>query len=159
MKKNARLADLYIKIYNKCPLTMDDLRFLAVYDRECFEKTCQNVIYNIPEAKKLMEKRSEQKSGSIRKAEQNIPSAGPDVPKEQMAVGSAQISQKEKIGVLLENLKKMEWEDDFVQDVTVESVKHLLGSLYMEMLFPHNDRHRYFQLEDHVDHSTFNKKA
>lgn len=138
---------------------MDDLKFLAVYDRECFEKTCQNVIYNIPEAKKLMEEGAGNKENPPTQAGQKTSSDGQDAPKEQQEQSLPPASQKETIGVLLENLKQMEWEDDFVQDVSVESVKHLLGSLYMEMLFPHNDRHRYFQLEDHTDHSTFNKKA
>ncbi len=39
MDKNVRLADIYIKIYNKRPLTLEDLTFLAKFDRECFEKT------------------------------------------------------------------------------------------------------------------------
>ena len=55
MEKNVRLADIYVKIYNKQPLFMEDLAFLAKYDKECFEKTCRNLIYNIPEAKELLE--------------------------------------------------------------------------------------------------------
>ena len=54
MDKNVRLADIYIKIYNKRPLTLEDLTFLAKFDRECFEKTCQNLFYNLPEAKEFL---------------------------------------------------------------------------------------------------------
>ena len=71
MEKNIRLADIYIKIYNKRPLTLEDLTFLAKYDRECFEKTCQNLFYNIPEAKELLqpelEKHTETKKKRLRK--------------------------------------------------------------------------------------------
>ena len=45
MGKNARLADIYIKIYNKKPLMWEDMKFLAVYDPECFEKTKKNLIF------------------------------------------------------------------------------------------------------------------
>ncbi len=55
MGKNARLADIYIKIYNKKPLMWEDMKFLAVYDPECFEKTCKNLIFKIPETEKLMQ--------------------------------------------------------------------------------------------------------
>ena len=34
---------------------MDDLRYLAEYAPECFEKTCKNVVYNVPESKAIME--------------------------------------------------------------------------------------------------------
>ena len=47
MEKNAKLASIYVKIYNKRTLTIDDLTFLAKYDPECFAKTCENLIYKI----------------------------------------------------------------------------------------------------------------
>ena len=68
MQKNIRLADIYIKIYNKQPLFMEDLAFLAKYDRECFEKTCNNLIYNIPEAKELLKPKPGQGQGKPAKA-------------------------------------------------------------------------------------------
>ncbi len=155
MEKNARLADIYIKIYNKRPLTMEDLHFLAVYDRDCFEKTCRNLLYKIPEAEKLMQSESKdvkklaeeelskevKTSGDRKETAGNIENAKPD------------------IGALLENLKKMEWQELTVQNISESRVKNLLGSLYMEMLFPHNDRYRYFQFDDHTDESTFNRQA
>lgn len=67
--------------------------------------------------------------------------------------------QKPSIQTLLENLKKMEWEEFPVPDMDAGKVKNLLGSLYMEMLFPHNDKCRYFQLDEETDSSIFNKKA
>ena len=53
MEKNAKLASIYVKIYNKRTLTIDDLTFLAKYDPECFAKTCENLIYKIPETREL----------------------------------------------------------------------------------------------------------
>ena len=49
MGEDTRLVNIYLKIHNKQPLFLDDLRYLAKYDPECFEKTCRNVVYNIPE--------------------------------------------------------------------------------------------------------------
>ena len=47
MEKDTHLVNIYLKIHNKRSLTIDDLRYLAKYDPECFEKTCKNVVYNI----------------------------------------------------------------------------------------------------------------
>ncbi len=55
MAKDTRLINIYLKIHHKRTLTMDDLGYLAAYDPECFEKTCKNVIYKVPEIKSIME--------------------------------------------------------------------------------------------------------
>ncbi len=55
MAKDTRLINIYLKIHNKRTLTMDDLGYLAKYDPECFEKTCKNIVYKIPEIKSIME--------------------------------------------------------------------------------------------------------
>ena len=68
MGKNARLADIYIKIYNKKPLMWEDMKFLAVYDPECFEKTCKNLIFKIPETEKLMQPLQETRALPVQKA-------------------------------------------------------------------------------------------
>lgn len=149
MGKNARLADIYIKIYNKKPLMWEDMKFLAVYDPECFEKTCKNLIFNIPETEKLMQSEAEQESDVEMS---RIPETLPALPKNPV------LSDRDRIEILLENLKKMERDEFGVQEVSVEKVKNLLGNLYMEMLFPHNDRDKYFQFENH-DSSIFNEKA
>ncbi|MCM1258252.1 MAG: hypothetical protein NC307_10430 [Roseburia sp.] len=150
MGKNARLADIYIKIYNKKPLMWEDMKFLAVYDPECFEKTCKNLIFNIPETEKLMQPETEQEEmmENISRMSEVLPA----LPKNPV------LSDRDRIAILLENLKKMEKDEFGVQEVSVEKVKNLLGNLYMEMLFPHNDREKYFQFENH-DSSIFNKKA
>ena len=54
VEKNTRLINIYLKIHHKKTLTINDLNYLAQYDPECFEKTCKNVVYNIPEAKPIM---------------------------------------------------------------------------------------------------------
>ena len=61
MKNDTVLVNIYQKIHAKKPLTMDDLRYLAKYSPECFEKTCKNVVYNFPEAKPVMEPQTEKK--------------------------------------------------------------------------------------------------
>ena len=60
---------------------------------------------------------------------------------------------------MLANLRQMELKELPVDDVRADEVKELLGNLYMELLFPHNDRERFFRMEDHEELSTFNKKV
>lgn len=147
MAKNLRLADIYIKIYNKQPLMMEDLVFLAKYDRECFEKTCKNLLYNLPEAEEIMQPAGQMEQDGAKGQEESAP--------------EAPVLQEEAPGIraLLDNLKRMEWEELKVQSLDADHVKSLLGSLYMELLFPHNDKCRYFQLEEQSDCSIFNRKA
>lgn len=175
MRKNIRLADIYIKIYNKKPLTMDDLAFLAKYDPECFEKTCKNLILNLPETSKLMqpEKKEEEKlkesdtgalAGDSKKiTEECEMPAGTSTQGEGKAhtesIETEEQSGEEMIKLLLENLRKMEQQEFEIQKLDVDRVKNLLGSLYMEMLFPHNDHDRYFKMESEDNTYTFNKKA
>lgn len=156
MGKNARLADIYIKIYNKQPLMMEDLVFLSAYDPECFEKTCRNLIYNVPEAKKLMETTAES-TGEDTKSEDTDRNASAIEADE--SIESTADNEKKEITNLLENLKKMEWKEAVMQDVPVDKVKNLLGSLYMEMMFPHNDRTQSFPLDNTVESTFFNKKV
>ena len=54
MGKDTRLVNIYIKIHNKRDLTIEDLNYLAKYDPECFEKTCKNVVYNVPDAQQIL---------------------------------------------------------------------------------------------------------
>lgn len=164
MGKNVRLADIYIKIYNKKPLTMDDLAFLAKYDRECFEKTCHNLIFNEPETKKLMqpEHKSEvhNPEAPVEQGakEQTTKPTKTEAVKEETVKASVE-SGEDKVNLLLKNLKKLEQNEIGIQKLEADHVKNLLGSLYMEMLFPHNDRDRYFHMESEDEQSTFNKKA
>ena len=154
MEKNARLADIYIKIYNKQPLIMEDLSFLAKYDRECFEKTCRNLIYNMPKARELMQPIPEEKT----KDGQNSVPVESEHKEEAVPAESGEV-QASQIRVLLDNLKKIEWQEMPKPDLDADKVKNLLGSLYMEMLFPHNDRYRFFNLEKGTDSSIFNRKV
>ena len=165
MGENIRLADIYIKIYNKKPLTMDDLAFLAKYDRECFEKTCHNLIFNEPATKKLMQPEQKTKvynTEAVREREpeaQATESVKTEPVKEDQTVKTEVESGEDKVNLLLQNLNKMEQNEIGIQKLDADHVKNLLGSLYMEMLFPHNDRNRYFQMESEEENSTFNKKA
>lgn len=137
MGKDTRLVNIYLKIHNKRTLTMNDLAYLAEFDPECFAKTCKNVIYNIPEAKPIMESPA--------------PEALHDEPKPEP-------SDWQSIDIILERLKRLEMHD--LPDINIDSeeVKSLLGNLYMELLFPHNDQYGFMDMADHGNTSLFDKK-
>lgn len=142
MGKDTRLVNIYIKIHNKHTLTMEDLKYLSKYDPECFEKTCRNMVYRMPETKEILQPES--------KEETKQP---PDPP----PVFEKPPVDKEQIESVLANLKQMEKLP--VEEVNAEDVKDLLGNLYMELLFPHNDREKFFSMEDREELSVFNKKV
>ncbi|MCM1186631.1 MAG: hypothetical protein NC251_08900 [Lachnoclostridium sp.] len=137
MGKDTRLVNIYLKIHNKKMLTMDDLAYLAEYDPECFAKTCKNVVYNIPEAKPIME--SPDKKSPCPEPEQNPPI-------------------QQSIEEILERLRRLEMNAFPNINVDDEVVKNLLGNLYMEMLFPHNDKATFMNMAD-GNTSTFDRKA
>lgn len=142
MEKDTNLVNIYLKIHNKKPLTMDDLRYLAEYAPECFEKTCKNVVYNVPESKAIME---------------------PDVPKPQEEKAEVEATPvpppQPSIDQVLENLKRLEADDFPVVDIDPEKLKNLLGNLYMEMLFPHNERDTFMDMMGMDNKPLFDKKA
>lgn len=139
MAKDTRLVNIYIKIHNKKSLTMDDLSYLAQYDPECFEKTCKNVVYNVPEAKKIMEPVAAKSSKDEQKSEP---------------------SMQQNIERVLENLKRLEINEFPITDVDADHVKDLLGNLYMELLFPHNDKDISFYMMMYEENtSLFDKKV
>lgn len=138
MGKDTRLVNIYLKIYNKKPLTMDDLGYLAGYDPECFAKTCKNVVHNIPETKLIMEPAA--------------PETVHDEPK-------PELSDRQNIEKILENLKCLEIDDFYVTNIDADKVKSLLGNLYMEMLFPHNDKYAFLNMAEDENTSLFDKKV
>ena len=159
MGKDVRLVNIYLKIHNKRTLTMDDLSYLAKYAPECFEKTCKNVVYNIPETKPIMEP-ADSKSQTVEQkevsSEQQIPVL------EQQTVSSEQqetTSEQQNIEQILENLKRLEADEFPVENVDVDEVKNLLGNLYMELLFPHNDKDSFLNVKNRENTSLFDKKA
>lgn len=139
MGKDMHLVNIYLKIHNKRALTMDDLQYLAQYSPECFEKTCKNVVYNFPEAKPIMEPE-----------EASLPPIN-DEPNEEL-------QERQKIENILDNLKLLETNDFPVPDIDAEEVKSLLGDLYMELLFPHNDKNPSMNLANDGNSSLFDKK-
>ena len=148
MGKDTGLINIYLKIRNKMPLTMDDLKYLAEYDPECFEKTCKNVVYNIPEVKSIMEPDTSKSLGN--EAE----------PKSLRNEPASESFEWRSIENILENLKRLEINDIPVSDVDADKVKSLLGNLYMELLFPHNDKDAFVNMADNGGNiSTFDKKA
>lgn len=138
MEKDTRLINIYLKIHNKKILTMEDLGYLAEYDPECFEKTCKNVVYNMPEIKTIME------------------SAGPETVNEKP---KQELSDRQNIEKILENLKRMEINDLSIANIDTDKVKELLGNLYMELLFPHNDEYAFINAADSGNISFFDKKV
>lgn len=138
---NTRLINIYIKIHNKKNLTLDDLRYLAKYDPECFRKTCENVVYNIPESKVVMQPAEVEQEGN-EVAENNI------------------LPQNEfDIFAVLENLKKMDADGTVYKNVDAKRVKNLLGNLFMELLFPHNDKETFIYEDVGEEEPTFDMKA
>lgn len=137
MGKDTRLINIYLKIHNKRTLTMDDLGYLAEYDPECFEKTCKNIVYKIPEIKSIME---------------------PDISEITEHEPEPELSEWQSIDIILENLKRLEIEDFPVANIDTDTVKSLLGNLYMEMLFPHNDKYTFVNMAD-GDTSLFDMRA
>lgn len=138
MEKDTRLINIYLKIHHKRALTIDDLRYLAEYDPECFEKACKNVVYNIPETKPIMEA---------------------DAPEPLKKKPEPEPSDRQNIDMILENLKRLEINDFPVADIDTDKVKSLLGDLYMEFLFPHNDKYTFIDMEDSGNTSSFDKKV
>ena len=69
------------------------------------------------------------------------------------------VPDQHQIEEVLSNLGKMEIQELPIADVSTDTVKELLGNLYMELLFPHNDRERFFSMEESEDLSIFNKKV
>lgn len=138
MGKDTRLVNIYLKIHHKKALTMDDLGYLAEYDPECFAKTCQNVIYNIPETKPLME---------------------PSVSEPSDEQTRQKPSERQNIEKILENLKRLEMRELPYSSANIDRVKNLLGNLYMELLFPHNDEESFINMSGSENGSLFDKKA
>lgn len=146
MGKDTRLVNIYIKIHNKRTLTMEDLKYLSKYDPECFEKTCKNIVYKMPEVKEVLQPKPEKNQK-------------PFVPLRPVPIMEKPVPDKQKIEAVLANLGKLEKEELPIPEVDTETVKELLGNLYMEMLFPHNDREKFFSVEESEDLSVFNKKV
>ena len=138
MGKDTGLVNIYLKIHHKKPLTMEDLRYLAKYDPECFAKTFTNVVYNIPEANPVIEPAAAERPGDESETE---------------------TLKWQEIEEILERLKGLERNDFPELCVDNEKVKSLLGDLYMELLFPHNDKHSFMRLTGEETASLFDKKV
>ncbi len=194
MGKDTRLVNIYIKIHNKRDLTIEDLNYLAKYDPECFEKTCKNVVYNVPDAKQILRPQADHtKMGAVQQEESKEASYGgqavgsltrgaiehlpeearvgrgdaagqpgesiPSGKERQNDVFAPVTPDKEQMEAALANLKQMEEESLPIGEIDVNMVKNLLGNLYMEMLFPHTGRAKFFSMEDQEYLSVFNKKV
>ena len=110
MEKNMELINVYLKIHQKRDLSIDDLKCLARYDPECFEKTCHNVVYNIPQAKPVL-----------------LP-ATVDDKRTKYAAGNTRKNERRFVDQILEKLKHLEKNEIPPMDVEIERVKNLLGN-------------------------------
>lgn len=72
---------------------------------------------------------------------------------------SAESSDWQDIEKVLENLRHLEMHDVPVVDIDADRVKDLLGNLYMELLFPHNDDYPFMNMMDQINEPTFDKRA
>lgn len=140
MEEKTRLINIYLKIHQKRDLTWDDLEYLARFDPECFEKTCRNVVYNIPQTKHVILQEEEKKF----------------LPQKQE---SKRVENRFSIEHALNNLKCMEIQKSPFADFDIGRVKNLLGNLYMELLFPHNDKDSFFSAVEEDRGTRFDKKA
>ena len=143
MEKKMELLNIYLKIHQKRDLSWEDLEYLARFDPECFEKTCKNVVYNIPQAKPVI----------LPKEEKTEP---------ELAFDETEKDNEEKVSwvkQMLEKMKHMEVKQVPVSELDIGRVKTLLGDLYMELLFPHNDKDSFFSATGEEKGSIFDKKA
>lgn len=143
MEKKTRLLNIYLKIHQKRDLTWEDLEYLARFDPECFEKTCKNVVYNIPQTKNVILQKEEKEDKKL--------------------LSQKTESKGEKSGFFIEqtlkNLKQMEMKQNPFAEFDIDRVKNLLGNLYMELLFPHNDQDSFFSAAEEDRGSRFDRKA
>lgn len=152
MDQKTELLNIYLKIHQKRDLSWEDLVYLARFDKECFEKTCKNVVYNVPQAKPIMLQPQVKTMEEIRTASE----------KECKTESSQEIMQEEKefsIEHILENLRHMEAGQLPIADFDADRVKNLLGNLYMELLFPHNDNDSFYGETISERGNFFDKKA
>ncbi len=140
MDKNNRLINIYIKIHNKRTITMEDLQYLAKYDPECFRKTCANVVYNMPETKAVM---------NVVPAEQSAATEDAD----------GEVTDEFDVMAVLNRLSELEANSDIYGDISAKRVKNLLGNLFMELLFPHNDEETFIGAVEEESTPSFDMKA
>lgn len=153
MGEDTRLVNIYLKIHNKQPLFLDDLRYLAKYDPECFEKTCRNVVYNLPETQGIMEPVLR----PAERAEKPVSSPATKESRKEQEEGS-HAKQRSKIEEILANLKRLERDELPNGEFDAERVKNLLANLYMEQIFPHNDKDTFMETNPAKKSSFFDKK-
>lgn len=146
MGKDTRLVNIYIKIHNKNTLTMEDLKYLSKYDPDCFEKTCRNIVYQLPETEEILQPKTVEDTSLLQ--------SSPPAP-----IMEKPAPDEQKIDAVIANLGRLERDQLPISEVDADIVKELLGNLYMEMLFPHNDREKFFSMEESENLSVFNKKV
>ena len=99
------------------------------------------MVYNIPQVKSVLLPEMKYDKNTEMEAETSI--------------------QKERkfVDYILEKLKHLERKQIPLMEVDAERVKNLLGNLYMELLFPHNDKDTFFAPDYEEKGVKFDKKA
>ena len=162
MAKDMHLVNIYLKIHNKRPITMDDLRYLAKYSPECFEKTCKNVVYNRPDTKSVMEPNYATTAQTLQTSSEVSASTVPQPTHMDLSADKMAFSEHENITQILRNIALLETDAYPVSNLNAGEVRDLLGNLYMELLFPHNDRDTFFDMGYAFDYEAkphFDRKA
>ena len=121
------------------------------------------MVYNIPESRPIMEPVVE----AGKEAEQRdnfVPNQKVNWKKRKLVVKPAPVNStkdetRADIEAILDNLKRLERDELPVSDMDAEKVKNLLGNLFMEQLFPHNDKDTFMELLPGKQTSFFDKKA
>lgn len=153
--KDLKLVNIYLKIHNKKVLTMDDLAYLAEYNPECFKKTCDNLIYKMPETKPLV--KPPEGTSALQK-KQDMAADDKRNPFEMTA--EERLQNERMILQFFESLKKIKANKiSTLQNVDVAQVKELVGNLFMENLFPHNGLQGYFELYEEEPATGFNVRV
>ena len=71
----------------------------------------------------------------------------------------AEPTETQRIEQILDNLKRLEANDFPIANIDSDNVKTLLGNLYMELLFPHNDKETFINFVENENTSIFDKRA
>lgn len=138
--KDLKLVNIYIKIHNKKVLTFDDLAYLARFNPECFKKTCDNLLYKIPDAKSLAESASEQT------AHDRIPAVAAAHESNVIELTADERLQIENLIIqFFDGMKGLEsGEIDTLQNIDASHVRELMGDLLVDDPAPRKGRDMYF---------------
>lgn len=83
----------------------------------------------------------------------------PAAPQSRCDEPKPELSDWQEIDIILDKLKRLEANDFPDISIDSETVKSLLGNLYMELLFPHDDKYNFMDITDTENASIFDRKV